>query len=332
MLPRALLIVALVWTAGASAAAPAPPSARLGDVVRLRMTEGQLRLEWLPRTSPPVKGLPLAGPEGRWELRAPQERPGVAAGTLHLERTVGGARDKLGFWSIFVSSSPQRLYITGLRGGRIATETTLHFTQTADGAVHLVVQNGADRTFTQARAASLLELRSRHPGLVRQFLVPLLRQISTEDPLLPGPTEVYQVFSDISPDSTIAREVSELLPALADPDFQKREKASRALSALGPPVVCALLRLEQEDLLPEQQVRIGRLLEAGSHRAIGESAQERRDPAFLADCMEFADDRVRILARTELERLLGQPIPMHRAPTAAEWSAAADLVRARLLP
>jgi hypothetical protein len=53
---------------------------------------------------------------------------------------------------------------------------------------------------------------------------------------------------------------------------------------------------------------------------------------FLADCLEFDDERVRLIARSELERILEKPIPMHHAPTPAEWSHAADFIRASMAP
>jgi hypothetical protein len=308
----------------------AAPSARLDQLIRVRLIDGILQFEWIGARMPGSKSQYASGPEARWSVRAPRPIRGVAVGTIELERPAAGVRDSLSYWSIFVSYAPDRLYISGYRGGRAITETTLRFTQTPDGAVHLVVINPVTRTFTQARAASIVELRAQHPQLVRQTLVPLLRQISGDDPLLPGATDVYRVFTEVSPDSKTIDAVQALLPVLGDPAFATRERASARLEALGADAVCAALRLDLTQLLPEQSMRIERLLALHTHRAITDPQHARRDPAFLADCLEFDDDRVRWLARRELEQLIGRAIPMHHAPTPEEWSAAADVVRARL--
>ncbi len=325
---RAVFLIAIACASPLCAAAA--PSAKLSDFIRLRLVDGSLVIDWVAANPPPHKPIVVQGPEARWSVRSPRAFQGVAPGTLELERPPAGTKEKLGYWSIFVSSAPDRLYLTGHRGGRAAVETTLRVTQTPDGALHLVVMNQVTRTFTQARAANVVELRATHPQLVRQYLVPLLRQLSGDDPLVPGATDVYRAFSEISADVSIVESVRALLPGLADPSYATRQQASAQLSALGPQGVCAILRIDRDDLLPEQQLRLENLLAINSHRLIEDPQTARRDASFLADCLEFDDDRVRRVAKRELEQILQRPIPLHPAPTEAEWSQAADVVRARL--
>lgn len=329
MTGRTLAVAMLL--ALAQGAAPTPTE-RLSDLVRLRLVDGVLVIDWLPAQPAPRRPMLVNGPEARWQVRSPPAIHGVVPGTLELERPPAGTRDRLSYWSILVSSSPDRLYLTAQRGGRVAVETTLRFTQTPDGAVHLMVLNTVNRTFAQARAASLVELRNGHPQLVRQFLVPLLRQISGDDPLLPGATDVYQVFAEMSPDERTSDAIDTLLPKLADKAFSVRERASAQLEALGPAGVCAALRIDRETLLPEQKLRLESLLGLNSHRVITDPKAARRDLSFLADCLEFDDERIRWIAKGDLEQILSRPIPLHHAPTPAEWSQAADLVRQRLAP
>ena len=257
-------------------------------------------------------------------------------GGVEIERPPARTpREPFGYWHVSASAAaPDRLVITGRRGGRTATDTLLRFTQGPGGAAHLVVTDNVEHKFAQARAPDLVELRASHPQLVRQFLVPLLRQLSGGDPLVPGATDVYAVFEELAPDDRAAgaaAAVRELLPELGHPSYGRREAASARLDALAPQSVCAVLRMPRDALMPEVQLRLEALLLAHAHRAIDDPAAARRDPTFLADCLEFPGDaRVRWAAKAELERLTGRAIPLHPAPTDAEWSAAADVIRRRL--
>jgi hypothetical protein len=159
--------------------------------------------------------------------------------------------------------------------------------------------------------------------------VPLLRQLTGHDPLVPGAAEVYAVFEELAvDDGRVAREFPALLAELGHPSYARREAASARLSELAPQSVCAVTRLSRDELMPEQQVRLDALLADHAHRAIADPRAARRDVAFLADCLEFpGDERVRRVARHEIEQLSGRVIPLHPVPTEDEWSHAADVVR-----
>jgi hypothetical protein len=152
------------------------------------------------------------------------------------------------------------------------------------------------------------------------------------DPLVPGATDVYAVFEELAPDDGAAAAVRGLLPELGHPSYARREAASAQLEALAPRSVCAVLQADRDALMPEVQLRLEALLASHAQRAIDDPVAARRDVAFLADCLEFTgDERVRWAARAELERITGRAIPLHPAPTDPEWSAAADVVRSRLI-
>ncbi len=320
------LFILLTLLAGGSNADPQPQEPLLVGVVRVSVVDRALRIEWRGPGRPPAKSLRVAGPEARWTLRAPLGRPDA----LELERPPARAGEPSGYWYAAVTASPAGVTIAGHRAGTSAQDYTLSFTQTADGAVRMLVADNLRRKKTNASAKDVLELRAKHPQLVRAFLVPALRQLAGHDPLLPGPADVYQVFEEISPDEAVAAKVNALLPELGELSFDRRERATQRLEALGAPAVCAVLRIDRDALMPEQKMRLEEFLLANSRRTVADPASLRDDVAFLADCLEFTgDDRVRRTAHERLERITGRPIPLHHAPTEEEWSHAADLIRAR---
>jgi hypothetical protein len=326
--PRTPAVDAAAPPAAARAETSAPP--RVGEVVRVTVVEQALRIEWRSAEHPPDKPLTITGPESQWTVRAPRAIGGAVPGTLELQRPPARAADPGGYWLAFISISPQKLYITGHRGGRIPIDTTLRFTQMPGGLVHLTVMDHVTRKYTQAQAANVIELRASHPQLVRLFLVPLLRQLTGDDPLLPGATDVYRVFSEISPDEADLQAVRAILPPLGHASYSVRHQASGQLEALGPRAVGAVMHMDRNDLMPEQKLRLEALLVTHSRRVINDPQSARQDPVFLADCLEFDDDRVRWLAKRALEQITGRRIPMHHAPTREEWSQAADVMRHRL--
>ena len=321
-----LIVFLFVATAGG---ADQQQITKLSDAVRVRVVGRSLHVEWVAPVQPPLKPLTLNGPEATWRVRATRGVPGGVEVERPPART---PREHFGYWHVSVSAAaPDQLVITGRRGGRAATDTLLRFTQGPGGAAQLVVTDNVAHKFAQARARDLVELRAAHPQLVRQFLVPLLRQMTGHDPLLPGAADAYTVFEELAPDDRTAAALQALLPELGNPSFARREAASARLDALAPQSVCAALRTNRDELMPEVQLRLEALLAAHSHRAIEDPAAARGDVTFLADCLEFAgDDRVRWAAKVALERLTGRAIPLHPAPTDEEWSAAADVVRSRL--
>ena len=230
-------ILAIVISRAGAAPAPAEAAGRLEDFIHLTLVENHLRIDWLSNLQPPRQPLHLLGPEARWELRMPAPIRGVAPMTLQLQRPPSGTRDRQSYWYVHVSSSPDQLSILAHRGGRgAAAANTLRFGQSFDGSVHLVAIDNVTRKFAQASAADLVALRAQHPQLVRDWLVPLLRQLAGEDPLLPGAADAYRVFDEFSADPEIERRVRELLPRLADGDYQIREAASRRIAQLGPQI------------------------------------------------------------------------------------------------
>ena len=336
---RHLVLVASIAFGAArvgAAAAEQRELARLSDVIRVRVVDRALTVEWVAPMQPPLRPITVKGPDAPWRVRAMREGPGG----IELERPPARVPGEApGYWHVSVSAAaPDRLVITGRRGGRTANDTTLRFTQAVGhgaggaiggGAAHLVVTDNVARTVAQAHAADLVELRAAHPRLVREFLVPLLRQLTGHDPLVPGAADVYAVFEELDfDDPRVARELSGLVGDLGHPSFARRESASARIAALAPQSVCALSRMTRDGLMPEQRVRIDALLADHSHRALPDPRAARRDVSFLADCLEFpGDERVRRAARAELEQLSGRAIPLHAVPTDEEWARAADVVR-----
>jgi hypothetical protein len=308
-------------------AAPADNEPSLSDLVRITAVDGVLRFEWTGTHPAGVQSITARGPEANWRVRAPRETRGLVAGSLTLERPAGGTKEPRDFWFISIIATPDQVLISANRGGRIAHDTMLRLIQRGDRSVQLAVaEAGSGRSFS-IHASNLVELRRKHPEQVRDYVVPLLRQIAGEDLLLPGAADVYRVFDEVVPEPRLAAEVDAIIPELSNPSFARRERASRELAALGPAATCAAMRVDRTMLNAEAAARLDELIENKARRRNGNPALMRNELSFLADCMEFDDPQIRRAAKSQIEQITGTRIPLLAVPTPKEWSAAADVIR-----
>jgi hypothetical protein len=216
--------------------------------------------------------------------------------------------------------------------------------QSLTGRVTLV-QNAGRLTFMfrrhnnaqniRAQGQSLRELRERYPKEFEEQIVPLLSKFSNLPFLRPGPADVYAVFDELPADGAVTAQVLALLPQLAADAFPHRDEASRALAALGPAGVLAVLRLDEARAGPlthEQRSRLAALVNAA--RRIPpqrfDPAAARAEPRFLADCLEDPDLAVRTAAKRELERVLARPVEYDVTLPPAARRTAADAIRKSL--
>lgn len=311
----------------ASMAEQEPP---LEELVRIRSFDGVLKFEWTGIHPTGVRPISVRGPESTWRVRAPRETRGMVAGSLTLERPAGGTKRAQDFWFISVISTPDQVLISANRGGKVAHGTMLRLIQRGDRTVQLAVAQAASGRSFSISAANLVELRRKHPQQVGEFVIPILQQLAGEDLLLPGAGDVYRVFDEITPDARVAAAVDVLIPDLSAPAFATRERASRELAALGPAATAAVMRLDRAELSAEAAARLDEFLERQTRRTIDNPAAARRDLAFLADCLEFDDPRIRAAARAQIEQITGEKIPLLPAPTTREWANAADVLRGKL--
>jgi hypothetical protein len=189
------------------------------------------------------------------------------------------------------------------------------------------------RAATRISEASMGDLLSRHAREARLYLSPILRCLAGVDPLAPGATDVYRVFAEVAPRSGAVESLEALLPQLDDPDPRRREAAMVEVESLGPPGVCAALRMDRQTLSPQQVMSIDSLLWRHSRRGgTGiDVATLRADPVFLIDCFEFPDSQVRAAARDELVRRLKREIPLDEDELIERRTSAIDALRAEAL-
>jgi hypothetical protein len=161
------------------------------------------------------------------------------------------------------------------------------------------------------QAATLDDLHRENRAQVRKYLSPLLHVLMGRDApdlFAPGATDVYSVFAEIEPTADAARAVNALLPQMIDPNYDTRLAAVASLRKLGSAGICAIARLNRDELAPQQVLFVEQLLREHSRQFdkldAAHVGEMRNDPVFLADCLEFTDARVRRATIAELQRIL----------------------------
>lgn len=161
------------------------------------------------------------------------------------------------------------------------------------------------RTLINTQAASLYELWARHPQEVDIYLSPLLKKMSRQNLLGPGAADVYAAFEDIEADPKLTRRLEQLLPHMAHPSVDVRERASAELHRLGRPGVLAAMRYGSATLCPEQRSRVGAFINAHRLRPLNATGAASGKLEFLMECLEDADLEVRVAAKHAIERING---------------------------
>jgi hypothetical protein len=296
---------------------------RLDRAVKIICVDGILKFEWLDEQVAGVSPLTVQGAEARWRV-GKLRSVGPDTSNIALDRISGEASAADHYWNVSITTVSGQIRISANRGGKTPRETRVLLTQRADGLVRVmvVVPRAAERV--DLSAANLLDLRIRHPRVFNEAISPLLEQLGQPDLLTPGATDVYRMFDDISPDERTMAAVSEILPRLSSPSFIAREAATEQLRRLGPVAILVLVHVDLSDLTPEAQSRIELLLQEQTRRRFDDPKAMRNDVAFLADCLEFNDERVRTAAMARIEQLTGWKVPP------ADWAHPGDYIRGKL--
>lgn len=185
-------------------------------------------------------------------------------------------------------------------GGPAAIE----YRANADGStarltVQLQGNAGADVT-----GDDLIALLSANPTSVRQFLRPLLLELSGNDLLRPRAGDFYRAFDAIEPTPAERSALAAVLPLLNADDPVDRDRATGArLDALGPGGVLAAMRADPARLSPEQAARIRAFVARHTLMPDADPAAARSDLLFLREAAQDADPRVREAARERLTEL-----------------------------
>lgn len=156
---------------------------------------------------------------------------------------------------------------------------------------------GESRTDLIFRARTTRELIREYPEEARSYLIPLIHLLSGgQMTFLPAPGDVYRAFDDLPPDPHVLDMIRRIVPDLSDPDPAIRERASRELASLKRPGVLAAMHIDRHTLPPEAADRIEGFIQANTVDPRS-PAQLLADDAFLTDCLNDPDPRVRYRAQ-----------------------------------
>ncbi|GIW77378.1 MAG: hypothetical protein KatS3mg104_2441 [Phycisphaerae bacterium] len=161
---------------------------------------------------------------------------------------------------------------------------------------------GESRTDLIFRTRTTWEFIREYPEEARLYLIPLIHRLSGgQMTFLPAAGDVYRVFDDLKPDPDVLEIVRRIIPDLSSPDPVIRERASRELASLKRPGVLAAMRIDRRSLHPEAADRIEAFIQNNTTDS-RTSEQLLADDAFLADCLNDPDPRVRHRARVLLSK------------------------------
>ena len=195
---------------------------------------------------------------------------------------------------------------------------------------------GSDEALTVIEAPSLWHLLLTDPERCRRYLLPMLDVLDRAWDLQRTSQLVEQGLLRGEPSTVVAarRRWQELVVELADDSFARREAADRELRAAGASVLRFLRQLDFGALVPEQQYRIRRIIEAASGEADADSVEEvvawlSGDSAAWLILAGRADLATRRTAAARLADLLGEPLAFDPDADEADRTRQLDALRAR---
>ncbi len=201
----------------------------------------------------------------------------------------------------------------------------------------VVLLVGSDERTESIEAPSLWHLLLAVPDLCREHLLPMLATLSPHWDLEEVSKEIERGLLQGESSSALADRSrwTALLDQLADDSFARREAADRELRAAGPAALGYLRRLSLAALMPEQQHRIRRMMDAGGSENGNDTVDEviawlsgdAHAWLALADRPELAS---RQTAATRLGEILGEPIAFDPQAAPADRARQIDALRERL--
>ena len=307
-----------------TAIAAEPRIERLSDVCRVAMKDRKLDVTLVGKTDVKKEELIAIGDE-QWTL-TPQPGGG-------FELACEDRKDDR--WSdahvTSITRSAASLAIAGV--GRAGNSfVSVEYTQDnlVGGEVRLLVQRARRmraRPLDDDKAADTVTLFADHQPQMRMYVMPLLDELSTTNPLRPGAADVYRAFGTIAADADVSAKVKSLLAALDSDLAAERDAAMAKIEALGRPGVLAVMRLDQADFTPEQAARLDALVARNSIWPDPKAA--RKDMRFLTDCLLDDDTKVCLAAKRQLHDLTGREIAIDlNVPPASRRETVAQLLDA----
>jgi hypothetical protein len=227
---------------------------------------------------------------------------------------------------VSVTSDADALTITG--GGRIGRGfVTVTYRQDAHlHDVRFSVQRPRrirPRLLHEFAAQDLVQLYVEHQVELRQYLIPLLKEVCGTNPLRPRAGDIYRAFPAVAADPVALEKLRAVLADLDAESPATRAAAAQKLQSLGEVGVHAALRIDRSDLTPEQSARLDALIQRDSIWP-DPAAEARSDPRFLADCLTCGDGAVRAAALTSLRAMMHREVAfdLNASPVARERAVA----------
>ena len=159
------------------------------------------------------------------------------------------------FQCLALHVGPGMVKVYGAAFDRPGIQARLELTQNADGISFSWAVPGEPEQ--SGHAATLAELRQKHPRFAQTTLAPAMRRLGLRGFVRRHPAgEVYRAFPAVKPDPRATAALAALLPRLGAAKASEREAASADLERLGRPGVLAVLHLDRAALTPEQNARL----------------------------------------------------------------------------
>jgi len=245
----------------------------------------------------------LEGSDQVWSLH--RRKAGTLDPGLSLVTLTCYAPDDRGAFNRYTlaSDGDSVMVAAGQMFGHPATQQSIALSQ-GEKSLHLLWRLQLDKwNVRSVDLASLSQLDARVPGLLGNYLLPVLRRLGPGRPA----GDVYRVFDQLPADPAVTKTVWPVLARLDAGDPRDRDAAVEDLRRMGRPAIHACLRLDPATLSPEQQTRLASLYATEGWMHVADVDAARRDPAFLGSCLEDADPAVRSAATNLLAALRAVP-------------------------
>ncbi len=184
----------------------------------------------------------------------------------------------------------------------------------------------------ELKSSDFVTLRREHPAEVQRYLGPIIRELHSDDEILPSDTVLaWQIFSgDAVVTDELERKTRAGVKQLDADDFAERDAATAALKKMGPVVAVALQRIDRATLSPQQSNIVDGLVKS-FHPVTDETARKLGgDPAFLLSCLADDDPFVSQAALTRLRKVTGRAVPFDLTATRSVRRDAIEILRRRL--
>ncbi len=208
----------------------------------------------------------------------------------------------------------------------------------AEGAVKFYVravsEEGAKTTVDiKLSADNITELIRAHPREMATYFEPIMRDLHQASAIFGiEPAVAWQVFAtEIHADPAMNQKIQALVRQLGARRIADRQAAVNALRELGPAAAVELMHLDRHTLSPEQNARIDELLVPYQTLSAEQVKEMRNSPAFLLNCLDSTDTRLRHIAFTQLKSQTAEPLTFDADANPQTRARQIERLRAQLL-